>query len=1268
MDFRKSYGGPVGRHGADPFAQLGKDTRQERDDRARQERDATGAIANSKTASRSSALTKGSTGDTRRNSLSARTSGHYGALSRSVDLSSGTPRNPTNSGIPRQPGLPSPAASTPPRPVAQSPATSTAHDTHSRVHQLVAEGQHLREQNSNLEAALQAANSRCSELLSHVQQLNDTLAAERAAAAEACRERDEHAAELERARMQAAELKASGSVALATSEVCRAALSTAFSGTVTAIGNAHDELRHALASREKQDRQLAASRVRVAQLEAAMADRERQLAAAAGERRRLGREMEELAGQLTAKDDKLNALAAVLVPAASAGVQEDLVAVANSLTERLRELQRQLEEHRFLADDMDAGDAKATLRARQAKTAAHVAWGSAGGASCGVSAGGALACTPGGSGLNASGLTTGSSPSESGKKATRSLAAKVSELTEAREQLEGDNLHIAAENEQLRQENSDLRARLQELIAAAAEATSSTASSPTQHTATTTTAAIIATTSSARRAATGIASFPLKTPTTLFAAVLHSDKAAEFENAEPVDTGVSNRATAKMAVGLDELSARAEEWRRQADASRTQARDAQERAEQAAERQRDAEAMAEAVRVELDNVRRELDAVREEVEEARARALEAGRAQEAAEERFAALQAAEEGRLAKVQELQAESARLRSQLRSLQEELGKEQRASGTAKEQLKAMHANEDALMQRILAGEAERQLLLRQIEESNDTLADLRRRLDESAQQVAEAAELRARVAGLTAAAEAAGALQQREQQQQQEQLQGLGASPAAAARSAASAARMQLLEREVQELRAALRANAERASQDSRAHERRDQQMAALRQQALEAEVQQRQVEAELRLLRSQLAEKTRLREQVEELQCQLAAATARADELPARLAAVTAQADELLRRADTAAGREEELQGRLAAAVASNEELKDSLRHSTARLVELQYRLELEAARVEELQELQMQQQQEEKEVDDEKQRRGKQCAASDPRVGGGVTIQVQCVDACDDVCNDVRGEGDVGVSSSGDYDLKRERDRGVKADCKADVSKATPLHAPQLQQGQRQAATDTAAVHQGGQEILPYDGDDVDIGGNCSRFAEDANDAQQQQRLHQSSSSHYHDHQHQQQQQQPPHQHHNQHRTVSRHAALVARMLNAGPQLALVSSYSSLPESLLESAIPEDREAEEDEDFHMSGALGGCRRGSLSGQQQQRRRQQQGRAQPLRVVLGLAVKGSVLAGAMVAGLLIGNAQGFQGLVARQGSSGARKGAGGAAGQAVVAVEGIVLPPM
>lgn len=163
----------------------------------------------------------------------------------------------------------------------------------------------------SLQASLHATNIRCNELARGLQQATAALDAERANVARLRTERDEHAADLAKARSQAAELQVSGSVALTTSEVCRAALSTAFKGTVSVIGSAHEELESALATQQQQQLELEAYQQRVDELEELALAQVEELEDARIKRRQLSEAMEELAERLQAREDEVGRAATV---------------------------------------------------------------------------------------------------------------------------------------------------------------------------------------------------------------------------------------------------------------------------------------------------------------------------------------------------------------------------------------------------------------------------------------------------------------------------------------------------------------------------------------------------------------------------------------------------------------------------------------------------------------------------------------------------------------------------------------------------------------------------------------------------------------------------------------------------------------------------------------------------------------------------------------------------------------------------------------------
>ncbi|GIL77543.1 hypothetical protein Vretimale_2926 [Volvox reticuliferus] len=811
MDFRKTYAGHGLRSGNDPFAQLSKDVRQERDDHARPEPNG-GSRLNRPT---QSSIAKG-VGDNRahRNSLSARTSGRYTSLSQSADLSP-TLRSASKSNIPRQSsyqhqqGPQQYAPPSPPPPSAATPTQDAQPKVLDRVDAVQQRETLLLEQKRQLEASLHTANLRCAELARGLQKAAAALDVERAAAARLRTERDEHAAELDRARSQAAELQVSGSVALTTSEVCRAALSSAFKGTVSAIGTAHEELESALAVQQQQHLELVAIRAQMEELEEIAYERGEELEAVRDDRRQLSEAMEELAERLQAREDELGLLVSLLVfdgAEAAAGDSDGLyqaaVAQAKGLTERVQQLEQHLG---FQNSDLEALQSQvAGYQEQIARLQQHLMR------------------------TNSSSFSSNKSTSLEDQRTPVDLETQVTELANEREQLEVDNLQLAVENEQLRQNVSAMREQLEEVLV---------------------TAAVFSAASD--RDASAASEISRLQQQLAEAAARANEFCAQAEAARVEALAAEGRAEQSTALLLD-FTSQAEAARAQANAARgaldaarvegrklrgeleavrareTEARieaeEARVKVERARAKVKAARLEADTAKAEADGARRELEAVREKasLEVKQARAEGEARARLVERELLEAL----ETRAVRVQELGGEAGQLRNRVSELQDQLAADRRTSKEALEQLNTMHANEDALMQRILAGEAERQQLLRQLDESNGNLSIMRLRVDEAVQQAAEVAELRTRVADLTAEAERQ------------------------AVAAATVCARVAPLEAEVQELRATLRATAELAKQEARVNERREAQLACLRQQVAEAEEQQRQSEAELRVLKAQV----------------------------------------------------------------------------------------------------------------------------------------------------------------------------------------------------------------------------------------------------------------------------------------------------------------------------------------------------------------------------------------------------------------------------------
>ncbi|GIL68230.1 hypothetical protein Vafri_21482 [Volvox africanus] len=806
MDFRKTYAGHGLQSGSDPFAQLSKDVRQERDDHGRPEPNG-GTRLNRPT---QSSIAKG-VGDNRahRNSLSARTSGRYTSLSQSVDLSP-TVRSAGKSNIPRQASYQQQQGQhqyAPPSPPPPSAATPTR-DVQLKLQDLVDAGQQretlLLEQKRQLEASLHTANLRCTELARGLQKATAALDAERAVAALLRTERDEHAAELDRARSQAAELQVSGSVALTTSEVCRAALSSAFKGTVSAIGSAHEELESALAVQQQQHLELVAMRAHMEELEEVAYERGEELEAVREERRQLSDAMEELAERLQAREDELGLLVSLLVSARpedatgdSDGLYQAAVARAKGLTERVLQLEEQLGVHN---SDLDALRSQiAGYQEQIARLQQHLMH------------------------INRSSFSSIKSISLEDQRTPADLETQVTELANEREQLEVDNLQLAAENEQLRQDVSAMREQLEEALVTAAVFTAATDRD-------------VSTAAELSRLQQQLAEAMDRANTFCAQAEAARVEAQAAEHRAEQSAGLlldftsqaeAARAQANAARGaLDAARVEGRKLRGELEVVRARETEARIEAEEARVKVERARAKVKAARLEVDtakaqadDARRELEAVREiaslEVEQARAEGEERARMVE--RELLKAL----ETRAAR--ELAGEAAQLRNRASELQDQMAADRRTSREALEQLNTVHANEDVLVQRILAGEAERQQLLRQLDEGNGNLSIM---VDEAVQQAAEVAELRTQVADLTAEAERqAGA-------------------------AATMCARVAPLEAEVQELRATLRATAELAKQDARVNERQEAQLARLRQQVAEAEDQLRQSEAELRVLKAQV----------------------------------------------------------------------------------------------------------------------------------------------------------------------------------------------------------------------------------------------------------------------------------------------------------------------------------------------------------------------------------------------------------------------------------
>ncbi|GLI59338.1 hypothetical protein VaNZ11_001197 [Volvox africanus] len=847
MDFRKTYAGHGLRSGSDPFAQLSKDVRQERDDHGRPEPNG-GTRLNRPT---QSSIAKG-VGDSHahRNSLSARASGRYTSLSQSVDLSPTVP-SAGKSNIPRQASYQQQQGQhqyAPPSPPPPS-ATTPTRDVQLKLQDLVDAGQQretlLLEQKRQLEASLHTANLRCTELARGLQKATAALDAERAVAALLRTERDEHAAELDRARSQAAELQVSGSVALTTSEVCRAALSSAFKGTVSAIGSAHEELESALAVQQQQHLELVAMRAHMEELEEVAYERGEELEAVREERRQLSDAMEELAERLQAREDELGRLVSLLVSARpedaagdSDGLYQAAVARAKGLTERVQQLEEQLGVHN---SDLDA------LRSQVAGYQEQIA-----------------RLQQDLMRINSSSFSSIKSISLEHQRTPADLEMQVTELANEREQLEVDNLQLAAENEQLRQDVSAMREQLEEALVTAAVFTAATDRDVS--------------------AAAELSRLQQQLAEAM-------DRANSFyaqAEAARVEAQAAERRAEQSAGLLLDFTSEAEAARAQANAARgaldaarvegrklrgelevVRARETEARieAEEARVKVERARAKVKAARLEVNTVKAEANDARRELEAVRAMvSLEVQQARAEGEERACMVERelleALETRAAREQELAGEAAQLRNRVSELQDQLAADRRTSREALEQLNTVHANEGALMQRILAGEAERQQLLRQLDEGNGTLSLMRVRVDEAVQQAAEVTQLRTQVADLTAEAERqAGA-------------------------AATMCARVAPLEAEVQELRATLRATAELAKQDARVNERQEAQLARLRQQVTEAEDQLRQSEEELRVLKAQVSVNERLCAHVDDLEARLLQAEAALTTTPSKTSLIDA----------------------------------------------------------------------------------------------------------------------------------------------------------------------------------------------------------------------------------------------------------------------------------------------------------------------------------------------------------------------------------------------